>query len=150
MTKVAIITGSSRGIGASCALEFAKKGYKLALQGRDTGKLADVKEKCLKSGSPGVLTIELDLSETEKLETLIQKTVTEFGRIDVLGLLGNISERLRSGVFKQCKVNNAGTMRPGGLEDQTSEDFDFVMAVNCKAPVFLCKAALPYLKQTKE
>ena len=41
-------------------------------------------------------------------------------------------------------------MRPGGLEDQTSEDFDFVMAVNCKAPVFLCKAALPYLKQTKE
>jgi len=40
-------------------------------------------------------------------------------------------------------------MRPGGLEDQTSEDFDFVMAVNCKAPVFLCKAALPYLKQTK-
>ena len=47
-------------------------------------------------------------------------------------------------------MNNAGTMRPGGLEDQTSEDFDFVMAVNCKAPVFLCKAALPYLKQTKE
>ena len=41
-------------------------------------------------------------------------------------------------------------MRPGGLEDQTSEDFDFVMAVNCKAPVFLCKAALPYLKQTKD
>ena len=92
MTKVAIITGSSRGIGAACALEFAKKGYKLALQGRDTGKLADIKEKCLTSGSPGVLTIALDLSETEKLETLIQKTVTEFGRIDVLGLLRNISE----------------------------------------------------------
>lgn len=52
--------------------------------------------------------------------------------------------------LKLTKVNNAGTMRPGGLEDQTSEDFDFVMAVNCKAPVFLCKAALPYLKQTKE
>jgi len=130
MNKVAIITGSSRGIGASCALEFAKKGYKLALQGRDTGKLTEIKEKCLKNGCSGVLMIALDLSETEKLETLIQKTVTEFGRIDVL-------------------VNNAGTMRPGGIEDQTSEDFDFVMAVNCKAPVFLCKAALPYLKQTK-
>ena len=89
MAKVAIITGSSRGIGAACALEFAKKGYKLALQGRDTGKLADIKEQCLKNGSPGVLTIALDLSETQKLETLIQKTVTEFGRIDVLGLPRN-------------------------------------------------------------
>ena len=90
MTKVAIITGSSRGIGAACALEFAKKGYKLALQGRDTGKLADIKEKCSKNGSPGVLTIALDLSETQKLDSLIQKTVTEFGRIDVLGLFQNI------------------------------------------------------------
>jgi len=89
MAKVAIITGSSRGIGAACALEFAKKGYKLALQGRDTGKLANIKEQCLKNGSPGVLTIALDLSETQKLETWIQKTVTEFGRIDVLGLLRN-------------------------------------------------------------
>ena len=40
-------------------------------------------------------------------------------------------------------------MRPGGLEEQTSADFDFVMAVNCKAPVFLTKSALPFLKKTK-
>ena len=85
MSKVAIITGSSRGIGASCAVEFAKKGYKLALQGRDVAKLNEIKAKCSLNGSPGVLTVAMDLSETEKLETLIQKTVTEFGRIDVLG-----------------------------------------------------------------
>ena len=79
MTKVVIITGNSRDIGAACALEFAKKGYKLALQSRDTGKLADIKKQCLKNGSLGVLTIALDLSETQTLETLIQKTAREFG-----------------------------------------------------------------------
>ena len=73
---------------------------------------------------------ELDLSETERLHEIVDLAMSKFGRLDVL-------------------VNNAGTMRPGGLESQTSADFDFVMAVNCKAPVFLMKAAIEHLKATK-
>lgn len=74
--------------------------------------------------------LELDLSETERVHEVVDLAIEKFGRLDVL-------------------VNNAGTMRPGGLEQQTSEDFDFVMAVNCKAPVFLMKAAIEHLKKTK-
>ena len=129
MTKVAIITGSSRGIGAACAFKFAAKGYSLTIQGRDADKLAEVEKKCVELGGQ-VLALNFDLSKTERLHEIVDQTIAKFGRLDIL-------------------VNNAGMMKPGGLEDQTSDDFDFVMAVNCKAPVFLLQAALPHLKASK-
>lgn len=113
MVKTVIITGASRGIGAACARLFAKNKYNLTLVGRNEEKLAAVKQECIKNGASSVITISQDLSRTNELHTIIDKTVESFGSIDVL-------------------INNAGTMKPGGLEDQTEENFDFVMAVNCK------------------
>jgi short-subunit dehydrogenase len=113
MTKTVIITGGSRGIGAACAFEFATEKYNITLVGRNSEKLDKVAIECEKKGASGVLVIAQDLSKTSELFTIIDRTVKLFGQINVL-------------------INNAGTMKPGGLEDQTEENFDFVMAVNCK------------------
>ena len=113
MAKTVIITGASAGIGAACARLFATKGYNLSLVARNEEKLASVKIKCQENGANSVLAISQDLSKTNELGSIVDKTVSQFGTIDVL-------------------INNAGTMKPGGLEDQTLADFDFVMAVNCK------------------
>jgi len=130
MAKTVIITGGSRGIGAACARKYAENGFNVVIVGRDSKKLDNVKTDCEKLGAAGVLTISFDLSQTDKLGEIIDQAVCEFGGIDIL-------------------INNAGTMKPGGLEDQKNQDFDFVMAINCKAPVFLCQAALKYLKASK-
>ena len=64
ISKTAIITGSSRGIGAATAVLFAKKGFNVVIQGRNAEKLQGVKEECEKAGAAGVLVVELELSKT--------------------------------------------------------------------------------------
>ncbi|CBY19763.1 unnamed protein product [Oikopleura dioica] len=130
MAKTAIITGSSRGIGAAAAVLFAKKGYNVVLQGRNAEKLQAVKQACEEAGSPGVLVVELELSNTAELPKLVDETVAQFGGIDVL-------------------VNNAGMGIFGNLEDQTSEILDKVLAVNVKAPILITQAAIEHLKKTR-
>ena len=56
------MTGSSRGIGAAAAVLFAKKGFNVVIQGRNAEKLQGVKEECEKAGAPGVLVVEMELS----------------------------------------------------------------------------------------
>ncbi|CBY36794.1 unnamed protein product [Oikopleura dioica] len=130
MAKTAIITGSSRGIGAASAVLFARKGYNVVVQGRNAEKLQGVKEECEKAGAAGVLVVELELSKTADLPRLVDETVAKFGGIDVL-------------------VNNAGFAKFGNLEEQTSDDLDSILAVNLKAPILITKAALPHLKKTR-
>ena len=64
ISQTAIITGSSRGIGAATAILFAKKGFNVVIQGRNIEKLQGVKEECEKAGAAGVLVVELELSKT--------------------------------------------------------------------------------------
>jgi len=130
MAKTAIITGSSRGIGAATAILFSKKGFNVVLQGRNAEKLKGVKEECEKAGAAGVLVVELELSKIAELPRLVDETIAKFGGIDVL-------------------VNNAAFAKFGNLEEQTSEDLDSIFAVNLKAPILITKAALPHLKKTR-
>ena len=83
MTKVAIITGSSRGIGAACAFKFAALGYSITIQGRNAEKLAEVEKKCTDLGGK-VLALNYDLSKTEQLHEIVDKTIEKFGRLDIL------------------------------------------------------------------
>ena len=61
MTKVAIITGSSRGIGAACAFKFAALGYSITIQGRNAEKLAEVEKKCIDLGGKVKLLFNLEI-----------------------------------------------------------------------------------------
>jgi NAD(P)-dependent dehydrogenase (short-subunit alcohol dehydrogenase family) len=130
--KVAIITGSARGMGREFAIRFAKEGAKVVV--------CDVLDceptaKDVKTAGGEVLAIKTDVtSETDTVE-MAKKAVERFGRIDIL-------------------VNNAALF--GGIEiknfikpfDQISvQEWDRLMAVNLKGIFLCCKAVVPYMKK---
>lgn len=125
---VALVTGASRGIGKAIAMELAALGYDLALVARTESALAEVisslPESCGKA-----LAIPADLSQEESYSSVIAEAVSELGGLDVL-------------------VNCAGISQAGSFTEVTPQEWDRIFAVNAKAPFFLCKEALPYLKES--
>src|SRR5919107_5804614 len=120
--KVAVVTGSSKGIGKAIALEFAKEGYKIVLNARDKNELSeavkDVK-KTIGGNEERVTYLAGDVSHEDICSSLIEHAIKMFGRVDIL-------------------VNNAGI---GGAQksvhELTSDEWDYVIDVNLKG-AFLC------------
>ncbi|XP_047511679.1 cyclohexanol dehydrogenase-like [Pieris napi] len=124
--KVVIVTGASSGIGAATALKFSKEGAAVVMVARDEAKLKAVKKKCDAEGWPAFI-IKADLSEEEEVESVIEKTVNEFGKIDIL-------------------INNAGILRCGSIVDGSIlETYDEVMNTNIRGVVLLTTYAMPHL-----
>ena len=133
---VALITGASRGIGETIALELGRLGFDLALVGRDRESLEEIAGKAEGAGSTageGIKThcIVADLSKVEAAKGIVEETAKALGGIDVL-------------------VNCAGVPQNGPFTDVTPEEWDKVFAVNARAPFFICQAALPYLKASQK
>lgn len=145
---VALITGASRGIGETIALELGRLGFDLALVGRDRESLEALAEKAKGAGSAtdagsaagegkaagkGIKThcIVADLSKVEAAKGIVEETAKALGGIDIL-------------------VNCAGVPQNGPFTDVTPEEWDRVFAVNARAPFFICQAALPYLKVSQK
>lgn len=124
--KVVIVTGSSAGIGASTAIQFAKEGAQVIIVGTNEVRLRSVKEKCEKFGKTP-LVVQGDIAKGADGIRIIDETVNKFGRIDVL-------------------VNNAGI---GSTNDITNknfmEGFDHIMNVNLRGVVFITHQAIPHL-----
>ncbi|XP_063829293.1 3-oxoacyl-[acyl-carrier-protein] reductase FabG-like [Ostrinia nubilalis] len=126
--KVVIITGASSGIGAACAVLFAKASAKLVLVGRNFDNLTKTANMCKKFGlHPFVLVADVNIEDD--LKKIVDETVQHFGRIDVL-------------------VNNAGFTILKEIKDGV-DAFDSVMRTNLRAPYLLTSLALPYLIKTK-
>jgi NAD(P)-dependent dehydrogenase (short-subunit alcohol dehydrogenase family) len=85
--KVAVVTGSSKGIGKAIAIEFAKEGYKIVLNARDENELSeavnDVK-KTVRESEERVTYFAGDISQEKTCSSLIEHTIKMFDRIDVL------------------------------------------------------------------
>ncbi|XP_046574243.1 uncharacterized oxidoreductase MexAM1_META1p0182-like [Haliotis rubra] len=128
--KVALITGSSSGIGAGIATVFAREGAKLSLTGRNEKNLEEVVKNCKTEASDDVLTNMGDITQDAFRKTLVEATIQKFGKIDIL-------------------VNSAGTTGSSPLQSTTKELYDSVMAVNVEAPVFLTQLVAPYLTESK-
>jgi len=130
--KVAIITGSARGMGRVFAKRFAKEGAKVTVC--DILDCKPVAEE-IKSAGGEVMALKTDVSNEKETAEMVKKTVDRFGRIDIL-------------------VNNAaiiGTIETKDfvkpVEKIVSADWDKILAVNIKG-VFLCsKAVIPYMKK---
>ncbi|MEO3783714.1 SDR family NAD(P)-dependent oxidoreductase [Actinocorallia sp. B10E7] len=118
--KIAIVTGAAHGIGRGHALELAKHGAKVvvadlgtSVQGEGRGDDADeVVELIAKRGGTAIADFA-DVADTEQAKALVERTVTEFGRIDIV-------------------VNNAGIARDKVIWNMTPEDFDAVMRVHVR------------------
>ncbi|MCB0113093.1 MAG: 3-ketoacyl-ACP reductase [Caldilineaceae bacterium] len=120
MSKVAIVTGGSRGIGRGIVLGLAARGWAVTVNYRGNAAAAQETATLAAQASGDALIVQADIGAAEDRERLVQETVERFGRIDLL-------------------VNNAG-MAPRQRTDilQTSaESYDEVMDVNLKGPFFL-------------
>lgn len=126
--KTVIITGASAGVGAACARAFANQGANLVLVARGQQALDKIAKELLARTS--VITVAMDVSDTEQCLALLVKAEQEFGTVDVL-------------------VNNAGMHSRGNLDSVSPSDVSAMVDINIRAPMMLSCAVLPYLKRAK-
>ena len=124
--KVAVITGASGGIGSALTRALAPLGLRLVLCGRSEEKLQAVDREARDLGAD-TLVVLCDLTRDGAAQALVQTVLDHFGQLDLL-------------------LNNAGMALNCPFEDTTPDQFDRIMALNVRAPYFLCQAALPALK----
>src|SRR5262249_13791201 len=127
--KVALVTGSSRGIGRGVALALAAAGCDLMLTGRDEAALAEVATTIRGKGRKAAVTV-LDLRAPEAPATLVAAVQRELGALALL-------------------VNNAGTTKRGDFFALTDADWADGYALKFFAHVRLARAAWPLLKERR-
>ena len=125
--KVAIITGGGRGIGKAISIAYAAEGASVVIAARSAAQLEEVSKEITTQGGEA-LAVPTDLRIREEVETLVQKTVDQFGRIDIL-------------------VNNAGINPRGLFLDSTDEEWEQGWQINVMGVVYCCRAALPVMQQ---
>lgn len=122
--KNVIVTGAGTGIGRACALAMAREGARLALVGRRKEKLQDLAKEIGNSAIP----IAADVSKKADIESLVKRTVEEFGGINAL-------------------LNNAGMLHVGNVEQITEEQWDQTFNINVRGLWLLSRAVLPHLRK---
>lgn len=129
MTKTAIATGASRGIGRKIALELGKEGYNVVVNYAGNKEKAEEVVSEIKSFGVESFAFQANVSEQDEVKAMIKETTSQFGTIDVL-------------------VNNAGITRDNLLMRMKQDEWDDVINTNLKG-VFNCVQAVtrPMLKQ---
>lgn len=127
--KVAIITGSSRGIGKAIALELANKGAFIVLNGRNSERLSETEQELLTIHDQ-IISVCSDVSTLEGCKSLIDQTIERFGKIDIL-------------------VNNVGVSMRGNVAELHPEVFKTVFESNVLGTVYPTIPAIPYIRETK-
>ena len=127
--KIAIVTGSSRGIGAAIATELAAQGATVVVNHRDSAEQAQAIVSQIEAAGGQAAAMQADVSVLVDAQRLVQETTGQFGRLDIL-------------------VNNAGTTRDTLLMMMSEDAWDTVIRTNLKSAYNCSKAALrPMLKQ---
>lgn len=124
--KVIIITGAAGGIGSATARLFAEQEAILVLTDIQREKLKELGE-ALKNSGTNTMTIEHDVTDSESWESLMEKVVKEFGKIDAL-------------------INNAGVIQPGPAEVIKLDEVKHQISVNLMGTIYGCRAALRIMK----
>ena len=129
--QVAIVTGSSRGIGKDVAILLAQRGFTVVLSGTNEERLKDVAESLRNETDSIVDYYALDISQASQVESFIEDVLKKYGCIDVL-------------------VNNAGITADNLLLRMSEKEWDDVIDINLKG-VFLCSKAVlkPMMKARK-
>ncbi|MCF4966007.1 glucose 1-dehydrogenase [Nostoc sp. CMAA1605] len=134
--KVALVTGSSQGIGQAIAIRLAQEGASIVINYRShpegaEATLAQVKEAGGKCHMVDGLTIQADTGIVTDVQRMIADSIAHFGKLDIL-------------------VNNAGIEKNADFWDVTEKDYDAVMNVNLKGVFFATQAFVKHLLDTKQ
>jgi 3-oxoacyl-[acyl-carrier protein] reductase len=124
--KVAIVTGSSSGIGKAIAVRFGEEGAKVVVAARRKALCEQTaKQICRKGGEAFV--VQADVSHETQVELLYDKAMQQYGRVDIA-------------------VHNAGIFGGRRIGETTTKAFDEVMNVNLRGTFFCCRAAFKQMK----
>lgn len=125
-TKVALVTGASRGIGRSIAIDLAREGADLVINYRVRADEAEKVVKEIESIGRRAIALKADVSNEQEVKTMIEKIIGIFGKIDIL-------------------VNNAAIHRGGRIQKLSTEDWDTVINSILKGTFNCCRYTIPYM-----
>ncbi|MCP1677277.1 gluconate 5-dehydrogenase [Natronocella acetinitrilica] len=125
--KVAIVTGSSSGLGVQFAKVLAEHGVNLILAARRIQRMESLAAELEQKGVK-VIPIKCDVTQEEDVKNVVQKAIDEFGRVDIL-------------------INNAGLGAVTPLEKTTLEEWENVHNVNVAGVFLFIKHVIPYMKE---
>ena len=126
--KVAIVTGSGRGLGRAFAISMAKEGASVVVNDVDESANAVVKE--IKDAGGKAVAVNAPVGSKETADKLVQTAVKEFGKLDVL-------------------VNNAGITKDAMVHKMTEQNFDDVIRVHLRGTFMNTQSAFIYMKENK-
>lgn len=127
--KIALVTGSSRGLGYATALQLAKEGCKVVINGRDEARVKNAVERVKKETGTEALGLVGDASLPDMPAKLIQQTVEAFGGLDIL-------------------ITNTGGPKPGSIDSLDEAAWQTGIDLCLMAHVRLIKSALPHLRKS--
>lgn len=127
--KVAIVTGSGRGIGKEIASGFAGEGAKVVICDVNEETCRETAAELCAKGAEAIA-VKVDVTKAEEVQALVGKTIEAFGRIDIL-------------------VNNAGVVRDFKITEMSEADWDLVLDVCLKGDFLCCKAVVPHMIEQK-
>lgn len=128
--KIALVGGSSKGLGKGCALQLAREGANVVICARGMDKLTQTAEFIKESSGSEVLPIQADLSRPEDIIRVVDETINKFGRIDIL-------------------VNNSGGPRPGKFFDFSDQDWEDAFNQVLLNVIRMCRHVIPHMKNQK-
>jgi 3-oxoacyl-[acyl-carrier protein] reductase len=128
--KIALVTGSSRGIGRAVALAYAKEGAKVVVNYTSNEKAAKEVVEAIEKMDSQAIAVKADVAKKAETERLVQAAIDQFGRIDIL-------------------VNNAGFGRPAMMLKMEEEQWDQVIDIHLKGAFLCSQAAGRHMKEQK-
>ena len=128
--KVAVVTGSSQGIGKAIALDLAKAGAHLVVNYNQNIEAAKEVAETIRMQGRRALILQGDVSKSDDVRQIVKDTLEAFGKIDIL-------------------VNNAGIFISGPIEEISEQDWDRVIAVNLKGAFLCCQAVGRHMIERK-
>jgi len=129
-SKVALVTGGSRGIGRAVALALAKTGCNVAVNYRARAQEAEALTSDIRNLGTKAIHLQADVSQSAAVRAMIGAVNRELGTIGIL-------------------INNAGIARPQKLEEIGEDDWDEIIAVNLKSAFLVTQAVLPEMRRLK-
>jgi len=126
-SRIALVTGASRGIGKAIALALAEAGADVAVNFIARKAEADDVARSIRALGRKAAVLQADVSQSKAVAELVRRTEAELGPVDIL-------------------VNNAGIAERRGLEDLTEQAFDRTIAVNLKSAFLCTQAVLPGMR----
>lgn len=122
-TKVALVTGASRGIGRACAIKLGKDGYKVVVNYNSNQAAADEVVEIIKSNGGEACAVKANVADATEVKQLIRETVNTYGQLDVL-------------------VNNAGIVKDEFVLMMTPDTIDKCLDLNIKGYLYCSQQAV--------